>query len=335
MSFLMKAGVSLRESLLMIREQTHKKRYAAILDAVINHVSNGKNLSTSLARFKNIFGNFTISIIGFGEQSGILSENLEYVADELEKRNALRKKIISASIYPIIVTIATLFIVIFLIVYLFPKIMPIFRSINMDLPFSTRIVISVSNFIIHYGLISILFLVVIFTVIFVLLKKNQAFHFYFDAFLLKIPVIGKMIRDYNMANFTRTFGLLLKSGISVAEALPISARTTANIVYKRELKILANIVNRGAKISTHLAKRRKIFPEIVTQIISVGEHSGNLSGSLIYLSEMYESELDDFTKNLGNMVEPILMIIMGVLIGFIAISIITPIYGITQHLQPK
>ena len=138
-----------------------------------------------------------------------------------------------------------------------------------------------------------------------------------------------------MANFARTFGLLLKSGVAMSEALSISVKTTPNLVYKKEFKILAGVVNRGAKISTHLNKRRDLFPDLVTQIISVGEHSGNLANSLLYLSEMYEAEIDDFTKNLSNMVEPALMIIMGMLVGFIAVSIITPIYGITQHLNAR
>ena len=138
-----------------------------------------------------------------------------------------------------------------------------------------------------------------------------------------------------MANFTRTMGLLLRGGITMGEALPISVKITPNLVYRKEFKALSAVVNRGSKISTHLSKRKDLFPDIVTQIVSVGEHSGNLSNSLIYLSEMYEAEINDFTKNLSNMVEPVLMIIMGILVGFIAISIITPIYGITQHLNVK
>lgn len=335
LSFLIKAGIPMRESLVMIREQTRKKGYALILDAVIDNVSNGQNLSTSLARFKNTFGDFAINIIGFGEQGGILSENLEYVAEELNKKQALRKKIISAAIYPIIVTIATLGITIFLMVYLFPKIMPIFTSLNMDLPLSTRIVISISKFVSHYGFLSIAFLVIMLIAFLITLKKSQTVHFYFDKFLLKIPIIGKIIQDYNVANFTRTMGLLLRSGITMSEALPISARTTSNLVYKKEFKMLSSVVNRGAKISTHLVKQKKLFPDIVVQIISVGEHSGNLSNSLIYLSEMYEGEIDDFTKNISSLVEPVLMIFMGILVGFVAISIITPIYGITQHLNAK
>ena len=325
----------MRESLVLTREQTRRGGYASILDIVIDNVSNGQNLSTSLAKFKNIFGDFTINIIAWGEQSGILSENLEYIALELEKRQALRRKIISAAIYPIIITIATLGITIFLIEFLFPKIMPIFRSINIDLPLSTLILIAINGFASHFGLISIISLITVVALFLFTLKKSLIAHLYFDKFLLKLPIAGKIIKDYNMANFTRAFGLLLKSGVNINDAISISAKTTINFVYKKEFEMLANRADQGEKISIHLMKRRKLFPDIVSQIISVGELSGSLPNSLIYLSSMYEEELDDFTKNLTSMVEPILMIIMGLLVGFIAISIITPIYNITQHLSPR
>ena len=152
---------------------------------------------------------------------------------------------------------------------------------------------------------------------------------------MKIPIVGQIIQYYNLANSTRTLGLLLKSGINVSDAIPITGKTTSNLVYKHEFKNLGEIINRGERLSNYLKTKKAVFPDVLTQIVSVGERSGNLSNSLIYLSEMYEAEVDDFTKNLTNLIEPILMIFMGIIVGFIAISIITPIYGITQHLQPK
>jgi type IV pilus assembly protein PilC len=165
------------------------------------------------------------------------------------------------------------------------------------------------------------------------LKKSKTFHFYFDKFILRIPLIGNIIRDYNLANSTRTIGLLLKGGVTVSEAIPIAERTSSNLVYREEFKKLSVSINRGDKISLYLGTRRHLFPDVLSQIISVGERSGNLSNSLIYLSELYESQVDDFTKNLSSLIEPALMIIMGILVGFIAISIITPIYSITQNLN--
>ncbi len=264
-----------------------------------------------------------------------MSENLDYLALELKKKDNLRKKIIGAFIYPAVITLATLAITGFLMIYLFPKIMPVFTSLHIKLPFSTKVVIFFSKFLTHYGFVFIFILALIIFGLIILLKKNPIWRLYFDKYILKIPILGSMIRNYNLANFTRTMGLLLRSGVTMGEALPISAKTTPNLVYKEEFKMLSLVVNRGEQISVHLNKSRNLFPDLVSQIISVGENSGNLSNSLIYLSEMYEAEIDDFTKNLSSMVEPILMIVMGILVGFIAISIITPIYGITQQLQVK
>ncbi len=333
LSFLIKAGIPILESLTMIKEQTKSARYGRVLDSMINDVANGQSLSGSMEKFKKMFGDFSINIISFGESSGILSQNLEYLADELRKKQMLKKKVIGAFIYPAVVTSATFGITAFLMVYLFPKIMPVFSSLHMTLPLSTRIVIFLSNFLQHYGLFLISLLIFCIIAISLSLKKSDSFHYYFDLWILKIPFIGKIIQDYNLANCTRTTGLLLKSGITMSDALPIVVKTNRNLVYKKEFENIVRVVNRGERMSVYLAMRPGLFPDVVSQIISVGERSGNLSNSLIYLSEMYEGEVDDFTKNLSSLIEPALMIFMGIMVGFIAVSIITPIYSITQNLH--
>ncbi len=333
LSFLIKAGVPMLESLVMIRDQTREKGYVTILDTVIKDVSNGQYLSTSLAKFRNIFGDFSINIISFGESTGILSDNLIYLADELKKKNTLRKKVLGAFVYPAIVTVATLGIVGFLMIYLFPKIMPVFSSLHITLPLSTRMVIFLSNFLIHNGF-ALIFFIIVFVVAFIMaLKKIPKFHYYFDKFIMKIPAIGNVIKNYNLANTTRTMGLLLKSGITLGETLVITAKVSGNLVYKEQFEAMAEVINRGELLSVYLGEHWDLFPDVLTQIVSVGERSGNLSNSLIYLSELYEGEVDEFTKNISTLIEPVLMIIMGVLVGFIAISIITPIYSITQNLH--
>lgn len=335
LAFLIKAGIPILDSLNMIREQTKSKSYNYILDTVIADVSSGQYLSTSLGKFRSTFGVFSINIIGFGESTGILSDNLEYLAEELKKKQMLKKKVVGAFIYPAVVTLATLGITTFLMVYLFPKIMPVFSSINMTLPLSTRIVIFISNTVRQYWLWGSLSTVVFMCGFFILLKKSRSVSFYFNKIILNTPLIGKIIKYYNLANWTRTLGLLLKSGITLSDAVPIAEKTITNPVYKREMNGLVKVIDRGEKMSSFIKSRKKLFPEIIPQIVSVGEKSGNLSNSLLYLSDMYETEVDDFTKNLSGLIEPVLMIFMGILVGFIAISIITPIYSITQNLNPR
>ncbi len=335
LSFLIKSGIPLLESLLIIKEQTRKKSHALIFKSIAGDVERGLYLSLSLAKFHTMFNEFSINIISFGESAGMLSDNLEYLAEELKKKDMLKKKIIGAFLYPIIVTIATFGITGFLMIYLFPKIMPVFSSLHIALPLSTRIVISLSNFLRYHGVALIFGLIILFIGIIIALKKNTAFHFYFDKTILKIPIIGNIVEQYNLANSMRTLGLLLKSGVTISESLQITSKICSNAVYKKEFSNLALVVNRGERMSAYLSDSKKFFPDVLSQIVAVGERSGNLPESLTYLSQMYEAEVDDFTKNLAGIIEPVLMITMGIMVGFIAVSIITPIYGITQHLQPR
>ncbi len=333
LSFLIKAGVPILESLHMIRAQTTSRAGARVIESVYNDISNGSSLAKSLARFPHIFGDFGINIIKIGESSGTLSTNLEYLAEELKKRNNLHAKVASAFIYPGIITLATLGITAFLMLYLFPKIMPIFTSLHMELPLTTKIVMAISLFLQAWGLVVVLVLIATIIGIAILKRKNKSFHFFFDQVVLSTPVLGPLIRYFNLANATRTLGLLLHGGVTLSEALPLTADTTANLVYKAEYNKMAEVILRGERMSTYLLTSTNLFPAIMSQLIAVGERSGSLSNTLVYLSELYEGEVDDFTKNLSSLIEPILMVIMGLLVGFVAISIITPIYGITQNLH--
>lgn len=334
LSFLIKANVPILEGLHMVHEQTTSRRQKKILTKVMADVAEGQALSRSLAKFPKIFGEFAISIIKIGETSGILSQNLEYLAEELKKRHILTSKVIGAFVYPAVVATATLGITIFLMVYLFPKITPVFASLHTTLPLSTRIVMAASNFLRFQGGWVVLGIFLFVTIATILINKSRRLRFLFDALMLKLPLFGQLNQHYVLANMTRTLGLLLKSGITLSVAVPLAADTTKNTVYKREFGKLAAAVDRGERVGNSLMKRRDLFPDVLTQMVSVGERSGNLSNTLIYLAELYENEVDDFTKNLSSLIEPALMVTMGVLVGFIAISIITPIYALTGSLHP-
>lgn len=333
LAFLIRASVPILEALHMLSEQTTSRRFKKILASVIRDVSNGSSLSKSLGKFPKIFGEFGINIIKVGESSGSLSLNLDYLADELKKRQALRGKVLGALVYPAVIAFATFGITAFLMLYLFPKITPVFASLHAELPLSTRIVMGASTFLQHWGLALLAGIILFAVAVSVTMKRSKAFHFFYDRMLIRIPLFGNMVRYYNLANTTRTLGLLLKSGLTLSEALPLTGDTLKNLAYKREIKGLAVTVNKGERISTYLARDRKLFPEVMSQMVSIGEKSGNLSNTLVYLSELYDAEVDDFTKNLSSLIEPIMMVVMGILVGFIAISIITPIYGITQNIH--
>ena len=333
LSFLITAGVTPIEGLGVLREQATSQSHALVLDHLLKDVTSGQSLAKSFAKFPKVFSDFAVHIINVGESSGTLSQNLEYLAEELKKRQSLRHKVVGACVYPALITLATLGITAFLMLYLFPKIMPIFTSLRAALPLSTRIVMALSVFLQQWGLVIIGLLALFIVGFSIALGRSSALHLVFDRLLLSVPIIGTMIQYYNIANISRTLGLLLKSGARLSEALPIAADTTKNLVFKQECTHLAVSVARGEKISSYLRKKRHRFPDIFSHMVAVGEKSGTLSQTLSYLSEMYENEVEDFTKNLSTLVEPMLMICMGVLVGFVAIAIITPIYSITQSLH--
>lgn len=333
LSILVKAGNPLLESLRMLKDQASTGAAKRIYSQIVEDVERGQFLSSSLNNFKNIFGDFAVNVIRIGEMSGTLEGNLNYLAEELKKKQELKRKVVGAMIYPVIVLGATVALSVLLTVFIFPKILPIFESFKFDLPFTTRALIFISALSINYGFyILIGFVAVI--VAFLFLMKTHGFRLILDGFVLRLPIFGRIAQSYYMANFCRTLGLLLKSQILVVEATRITGKTIKNKVYQKEIEVISEKVLRGEKISAHLFTKKKIFPSILAQMIAVGESTGSLSDTLVFISEMYENEVDMLTKNLSTLLEPVLMIIMGAVVGFIAISIITPIYELTQHINP-
>ncbi len=333
LSLLSKAGVPLLESINILKKQT-KGSSRKMFDQITNDLANGQFLSKSLMRYRNVFGDFAINIIRVGETSGMLSDNLKYLSEEIDKKRELRGKVLGALIYPAILVVAALAISGFLTLYLFPKLMPVFQSLNVTLPIPTRILMWISVFLTHYG--TWLILVMIFGVIlFAFGLRSKRFKFFIHRSLLRIPITGDIIQYYHLTNICRTLGLLLKGQVRVLEAVNVTAESATNLPYRKELEDLKTAVTRGSNIASHLEKNPGLFPFMLTDMIAIGEKTGNLSDTLIYLAGIYEQELNEKTKQLSSVIEPVMMLVMGLIIGFIAISIITPIYEVTQHLTPR
>lgn len=333
LSMMLGAGMPIVPALELLAQETKSPTKKLFILSLVSDVSGGQTLSTALRKFEQTIGSFSINIIRVGELSGTLPENLAYLSTELKQKADLRKQIIGTLIYPSIIIIATLVITIFLIVYIFPKILPIFLSLQITLPLSTRILMFLSQFLNQSGL-WVLFGLVILTTVYLGLNRTDQFCFMRDKFMLRMPIFGRLIQYYNISNSCRTLGLLLKNEVRITEALVIVAESTSNRVYRSALNVAQNNISTGKTLSSQLQAEPQIFPSEVANLIQAGELSGNLSSTLIYLSNMYSEDIRDWTKNLTTMLEPVLMLIMGLAVGFIAISIITPIYGITQNLHP-
>lgn len=333
LAILLKAEVPITDALGMMRDQSNNKANNQLLNKLIIDLQNGLPLSAGLARHKKLLGLFGINIIKIGEAGGSLGENLEYLSGELKKRQELKSKVVSAFIYPGIIVAATLGITGLLTLYVFPKILPVFQSFNFTLPFATRFLIGLTNFATH-KLWVVLTGAGLSILLFIGLMRLPAARVIFDREILRLPFVGKLLQSYFVANICRSLGLLLQSHVHIVDATRITAVTATNLVYRRELHNLAGTLARGEKMSSQLAGQSKLFPPLVNQMASVGEMSGNLSSSFLYLADIYEQEVSDMAKNLSTLIEPVLMVGMGTVVGFVAISIITPIYQITQNIKP-
>jgi len=327
---LMRAGIPLLNSLAIIQEQSRARAVKHIIEQARHDVENGQYLSNALAKFKRNFGELTINIIAVGEISGNLCRNLDHLAISLKKRQVLRRKIISASVYPMFIIVATVVISILLTALVFPKIIPVFLSINYQLPWTTRFLIFLNIAVKKYGIfIGLAFVAVIIGGAVVL--KIKKVRFWYDRSLITIPLIALLVRTYNIATICRTLGLLLGSGTTIVNAFHITARATTNLAYKKELHGIGDQLAKGEKISNQI-RNNIFFGSMVAPMIAVGESTGKLSETFMYLAEAHEEEMDEATQTISTSIEPLLLIFMGLLVGFIAISIITPMYGITQHL---
>ncbi len=331
LSIVIKAGLPIVEGLKIIRSQSTSKLLIQILEDLIKSVEMGQSLGDGLENYKNLFGGFFINIIRVGEASGTLSQNLIYLAEELKKDKELRNKIKSAMVYPMVILVATVGIVGFLTYVVFPKIIPVFTGLNIKLPATTRFLMSFLDFSKQYGAYAIVILIIL-AIAFKLLLKYEWFKYYFDRALFFVPVLSELIINVNMANFSRIMGLLLKSGIRIVEAVTVTSNTFDNVVYKRILGKANDEIRKGEQLAHYLVDHQKFFPLLLCGMIRIGENTGNLEDNLFYLSDYYSEEVDNKIKNLTGLLEPVMLVLMGVFVGFVAIAIITPIYSISQGL---
>ena len=329
MSMMIKSGMSEIESIRLIRRQIKSRGFGIILDDVVNGLENGQFLSDTLRPYENVFGKLFISIVSLGEVSGTLSENLGFLSDELKESQKLRSKVKSAMIYPSIILVATIGVVTTLVLFILPRILPIFTSLGAHLPITTRILIAIATFLKSYFFLVMLGLVTL-VIIWILLMRINVVKYCFHKVLLLMPFAGNISTKYNMANITRTLGILLRSGVKIVEAVTTASDITENLVFRRELLVAAEEIKKGEALFKHLEQKQKLFPPTVSRMIEVGEKTGNLDDNLDYLANFYKNEVDETVANLSSILEPALLLIMGGIVGFVALAIITPIYEITQ-----
>lgn len=332
LALMIKAGLPLRESISTIGEQSESKTLKRVLAGVVKNIDNGQSLADSLSNYPRTFDAFCVNMIRLGEESGTLEGNLKRLSLQLEKNYILKGNVRAAMLYPAIVLGLVMFLSVGLTFFVLPKITPIFKTFNIQLPFATRTLILFSEFVQKYGFYVLIFLVFSIFTTFVL-YRIRAVRFFVHKIILKLPIIGKISRNLNISYFSRNLGTLLKSGLSLTNALDTSKEVLGNLVYQKELESLQETVKTGRQISDFLKERKATFPLMVSQMVGVGENTGNLEETFLYLGDFYEEEVEKSIKNLSTTLEPALLIIIGFAVGFVALAIITPIYEITRGLH--
>ncbi len=330
LGFLLKAGTSLEEALIMLARNSKKKK---VFDVLLQDIAQGTYLYQSLKKFPRSFGPLAISLIRSGEESSSLADNCDRLAVELQKRHALRQKIISALMYPSFIAAATILLSGFLLFFIFPKIKPLFKSLSVDLPWSTRLLMAITQITLMQALITSLIVSAIIFIFIYSVKKFPVIRQKKDLGLLHLPLLGKLLKHYELVTYTYTIGIMLSGGTPIDQACSVGIEVCHNTLYKESAKTIYTNTSHGKKFSDSLALYPKLFPQEITDMISTAEAAGTLTETLLYISKMYEQELEESTKNLSSALEPLLMVGMGLIVGFISLSIITPIYTLTQNIK--
>ena len=326
------AGLPLPRALETLASQIKSKKFKKALLNINEEIIKGKNFSDSLKAHPDIFSELFQSMIKVGEETGNLEEVLRILSQQIERENELKSKIKGALMYPAVIVSAMIGIGILMLVMVVPKLAETFEELNIELPFTTRMVIGLGNFLAEKWFLVLLIMAVFFFFFRLALKTKRGKEI-IDAITLKIPIISPLIKKTNSAHTIRTLSSLIAAGVPIVSSLNIVAGILGNIHYKTALLQVAEKVKKGEKLSDAMAPYKEIYPLIVMQMIKVGEETGETSDILAKLAIFFEEEIGYATKNLTSVIEPILMLIVGGAIGFFAVSMIQPMYSMLEGIK--
>lgn len=328
---LISSGLPLMECLQTLIEQTEQRRLKRVLTEIRERVAEGSSLSDALGAHPGIFDTITVHMTGAGEEGGALDVILHRLADFAERRLRLRKKLETAVVYPLFLLMISGIIVVFLMTFVMPKIIGIFRGMDMALPWSTRTLIFVTDFMKNWWW-ALLIGVVVLILGFLAGVRTKPGKRLFDRVKLWVPIFSKIHRKAVIARFTQTLSILLQSGIPLVKALEIARYSAGNVVVESSLAETARRVGQGQDFATPL-KECGHFPPLVVQLVRAGERSGNLESMLSKAAERYEEDVEGSLAKITSLMEPLIILVMGVFVAFMVIAILLPIFDMTQGLK--
>src|SRR6056297_120633 len=327
---MIKADVSIVSALQSLSKQVSNEKFADIIKEVGSRVEEGSSLSAALDKFPKVFDSFFVNVIRSGEASGRMGEALEYLADHLERENRLVSQVKGAMMYPAFILIVFVLAFILIMTFVIPKLLTALTKFDQDLPTMTKVIISVSEFFTSSGgIFAGIALIGMGVGVYFWIQKTEAGRNFFDRFKINMPgVLGELMKKFYLTRFAENFAVLVKAGLPIAEALKISGNIVGNKVYKRALHATQKKVVRGVKISDSLENHPHLFPGFVTQMIRVGENTGHLNETLEKIVDFYQQEVDTAVKSLSSIIEPILIVMMGVMVGILVIGVFLPIFTV-------
>jgi len=331
LGLMMRAGLPLTRALSVMSKQSKSKPFKKLLSELEADVSHGKTLSESLKRWPKAFSRLFVSMVKAGEESGNVSGSLDIVSTQMEKLYLLAKKVRGALIYPAIIISVMIVIAVLLLIFMVPTLTATFEGLGVELPLATRILIYLSNFLVEHTL-AVLTGAVLFVISFVLFFQTRIGRNLADTVSVHVPVIGEMVKEFESARSTRTLSSLLSSGVEIVVALDVTIDVLQNHLYKDVLTQVRMAIEKGEPMSAVFIRHEHLYPLFVGEMVAVGEETGKISEMLMGVASYYEEEVDQKTKDLSTIIEPVLMIIIGIGVGVFAISMLAPTYSLVDYI---
>ncbi|UCH12247.1 MAG: type II secretion system F family protein [Candidatus Omnitrophota bacterium] len=325
---MVESGIPAVGALDALAQQMENKTFQEIIGKVRDDVETGSSFSQALSKHPSVFSSLYINMVKAGETSGKLDEILARLATYLEKINSLQRKVKSSLVYPTVVVFIAISITTFLLVKVVPTFRGIFDVLGGELPLPTVILLAVSDFVRHYFLLGIVGLI-LFVFLFSRYIKTVRGRYQFDAFLLKMPIFGPIFRKFSIAKFSRTLSSLVRSGVPILVSLDIVGKTCGNRVLEKAIEQAAKAIKDGKSIAEPLGES-KILPPMAVRMISVGEQTGELEKMLIKIADFYDEQVEAAASSLISIIEPVIILFLGVVIGGIVLAIFMPIFKLTE-----
>jgi len=312
-----------------LEKETKNKYLKEIILSLKVKVENGQLLSSGMKEYPKVFTEMIIATVEVGENVGMLDDTLDNLAHILKAKKKLKSKVFGALMYPSIVLMALIGVSLFLSFYVFPQLISIFEGANVHLPIVLLAVQGAISILTLYGWYILAGMVAIFVSVYLIFKLSKP-KLWLHYLLLKIPLVGKVIRELSLTRFSGNLRALLASGLSIVKSLNIVSKTLNNLYYRKHIQEMALELEKGISLARTMAKRPDLFPSLTIQLCEVGEQTGKLDDILTKISEFYEERVNNILANLSTIIEPVLLVLVGIAVGFIAVSIIAPMYELTN-----